>query len=865
MSFFYNETKAAPKRPKPAGGRNAHIPIASLQQLGCQACPRDKDESLQSPKMKPSGAKAPLVYLLGSSPSEDEDLDNNHWTDKAGDAIYKAFGRDAMRKDVRSNFIRQCRGEESLAATECCRPRIVADIEESKPLVIVTIGDEPFRWITGNTGTSLPHRGAVFNVRVGRHDAICIPILYPNFVHKKGGRNREYELALEFDTRLALDYAEAIQAAKKAPGKAYTAPFDTGVELIAGDKPNDLQRLAQALDELAREPDVGLDIETNGLRPFFLKSPKVWMVAIGTFERTIVFPLDHPEGWGTEGRRRKVWSMLGEFIMNSGRKIAHNLAMELEWFLYFFGPSVLRRTEWEDTMAMAHTLDERSGTKGLGMQTLRAFGFDVKKQSNIDVTRILEYPIERTLRYCGMDAKWTHKLYHYLKPRVKAENWEEYERKVRLAPTLVLTEAKGLPVDFKYVQKMEDHLESELERIEGKLRKLPDVARFKDRFGSFEPTNPDHVLKLMRDICDRDEVRVEDKRSGAVSFSTGAEILESIPASQVPAVPLILEHRAAAKLLSTYIRPVNRREIVCPDDRIRGKYSSMVAETGRLSSEDPNLQNFPKRKHKEIRGFIAALPGQIIGALDYGQIEFRVVGMASEDPAIVKACWTGYDVHKFWAERMVDIYPEIKDIIVEDFGIDWDELGIKTLRQESKNKWVFPQLFGSSIYSCAEALKLPEWAAEELAEEFWDEFRTVKRWQEGLVKKYEKTLYVETLGGRKRRGPLSLNQIINHPIQGTAADIVTAAMDDLSVKAEAESDPNYQPDINIHDDLTFFLPEDGHLGYIDRIAYEMCRHRFSYINVPIMVEASTGYRWHELEEIKKYRSDELYGMRNPYA
>jgi uracil-DNA glycosylase family 4 len=866
VSFFYNETKTT-KKPKAASGKKASavIPIASLQQLGCSVCQHNDNPDLITPKMEPSGAKSPLIYLLGAAPSEEEDEDNNHWTDKAGDLIYSKFGAKVMRKDVRSNFITQCRGEQTVKEIECCRPRIVADIEATEPVVIVTIGDAPFKWVTGSTSNAIPHRGSVFQVQIGKHVCYCVPTLYPNFVFKKKSFGKsEYELAIEFDVAKALQLASDVESGERKPAKVYRAPYDDGIEIITGNEQGDMGRLERALADLASEKHSALDLETSGLRPYFVKKPLIYMAAVGTFKRTVAFAIDHPEGWGTDARRKKVSQLFGEYIMASGRKRVHNLAMELEWLYFIYGEPILWLTEWDDTMAMAHTLDERSGTKGLGIQTLMHFGFDVKKLSNIDVRRMLEYPIKQTLKYNGLDTKWTDKLADHLEPMVNAENRREYDRKVRLAPALIATEAKGLPVDFKYAQAMSDKLEDDIDKIEAKLRRTPEIQRFMERKGTFQASNPDHVLYLMDKILGRPEVRVEERGREGYRMTTDEEALSKIPASEVPSAPLVLAHRGASKLKSTYIEPVLGRRIVCPDGKIRSKYSSMVAETGRLASEDPNVQNFPKRKHKEVRGMIYAPDGHIMAALDYGQIEFRVVGMASEDPELVKACWTGYDVHQFWAQRMVDLYPEIKDYIVEAFEVDWDEKGLKTLRQEAKNGWVFPQLFGSSVRSCAEQLHLPEDVAEDLASEFWDTFRKVKKWQEGLMTKYSKTLYVETLGGRKRRGPMTKNQIINHPIQGTAFDIVGEAMCVLSEQATAEGDAYKQPELNVHDDLTFILPQADHLERIDVIAREMCKPRFDYINVPLIVEASTGPRWHELKEIKVYRSHELFNTPNPY-
>lgn len=868
MSFFYAASKTAVKKAAPKPGGRGHIPISSLQALGCSACPRNADQDkLASPKMKPSGAKRPTVYFLGTSPSARDDEDNIHWADKEGGAIYDAFGQRFM-EDTRSNYITQCRGDQTEASIECCRSRIVQDIEETNPLIIVTIGDAPLRWIMGSSfkGSALTHRGAVMVARVGKVNAWVVPLIFPNFAFKdkRAGSNKEYEWAFKHDAKIVMS-----MAGDRSLERPYIpqAPYDGGVEIITGDGVGDMGRLEDMLTIIAREPRSAIDIETNGLRPFYLKDPMLLTVAVGTFDRVVAFPLQHPDGWGTDARRARVMGLFGEYLLESGRKAAHNLAMEMEWLNYFYGPKVLRETEWDDTMAMAHTLDERPGTKALAMQTMMHFGFDLKAQSKVDAARLLEYPLKDVLRYNGMDSKWTDRLRDHLSPMVQAnpKYVTEYERKVRLAPTLIITEAKGLPCSMPIAAKIHDDLNTQAAALEGKIKRTPEVKEFSTRFGPFEPTNPDHVLKLLDKVCSRPEIRVEDRRTGAVRMTTEEEVLSSIPAREVPSVPLILEHRAVSKLNSTYLTPVMTRKIVCPDGKIRSRYSSMTAVTGRLSSEDPNIQNFPKRKHKYVRSIVAVPDGTAFLACDYGQIEFRVVGMASEDDALVRACWTGYDVHKFWAERMVKLYPPIKDYIVETFNVDWDEKGLKTLRQEAKNGWVFPQLFGSSVRSCAEQLHLPESIAEELAEEFWDEFSQVKQWQEKLLKNYERNLYVETLTGRRRRGPMTKNEIINMPIQGTAADIVTTAMCEVSELGYMLGDDELVPNLNVHDDLSYLPSVETLDEKLEIIARVMCKPRFDFINVPLLVEASVGTNWADLEEVKVFRSDVLFNTPNPYA
>lgn len=873
MGFLYNEVKRAPKTEKRApSGKARDIPITALNKMGCEVCPRERDgQERITPKMPASGTGSPLIYLLGTAPNLDEDESGQHWKGAAGRAIKSQFG-DKIWRDVRSNHITQCMPplvdkERNMnpdqVEIECCRGRIVADIEENRPLVIVGIGDLPLSWATGLKRNALAFRGTLIATKIGRHACWYYPLIYPNYVEKKRSYGKsEYELSIEHDVDRLLSMME--RGDLDQPPRLQHAPYDAGIQLITGQEPGDFQRLEEGFHRLLQDKEIALDLETSDLTPY-VRDPRIWTAAVGKFNDTVAFAIDHPDGWGSEAQMKRVRSAFGMFLLESGRKRCHHVGMEQLWIGFMYGHKLLRQTEWEDTMGLCHTLDEREGTKSLDVQCRINFGFFLKAQSRVDVSQpgwIKQHPIKEVLRYNGMDTKWTDLLYDTLKPKVYAVEVfrEEYERKLRLAPTLVGIQHKGMPVSLEIAQKLDSGYEQQILDIEAKIRRTAEVKEFASRFGSFDAGNAGHVLKLMQVICQRDEIYVEER--GETRTTSDESALSRIPAKEVPSAPLILEHRALEKLRSTYLAPVLTKKIVSHDNIIHAPYNGMDAVTGRLSSP---MHNWPKRKHREVRSCIEVeADGEWFLACDYGQIEFRVAGMLTEDEAIVRACWTDYDVHKFWAERLIAIFPAIKDLIVQEFSIDWDEKGLKTLRQEMKNKWVFPQIFGSALKSCAEGLGIPVDIAEELGAEFWDTFAATKTWQERLIKSYEKKLYVETLGGRRRRGPMTKNELINMPIQGTACDIVTAAMDALSEISIKEDDPDYQCNYNGHDDLTFRLMDNVLEAKTTRIVQEMCKHRFAYINVPIVVEASIGYRWDKLEEIGKYRSDVLFNITNPY-
>lgn len=874
MGFFYSQEKKAPAVKKAPALKRGTISIATINRMGCDICPRKASwADLRAPQMPPDGAAAPELYVLGPAPGS---TDSAPFKSEVGEHLARKL---RGVRGIRWGNITQCApGNENdhgmpaadEISTECCRNRVIADIEAAKPVVVIGVGDQVLRWaLPLENGTAMTFRGRLFVARFGNHSCWFYPVIWPNYLDKESRFPSEYEITMLHDLRRLLDMLAHGTLNDLQRFDHTRGPYDAGIEYITGQEPGDMVRLEKRLNQLALLDQTAIDWETNGLRPCKLEEPLLLTAAIGRFEETVAFSIAHPDGWGTKGRVDRVMQMVGEFLLYSGQKIAHNLAFEMEWTAEIWGGWVLRRTTWADTMAMAHTFDERPGTKALEVQTVARYGFNLKQQSPVDPKRPnwwTLHSLREILRYNGMDTKWTARLAEdYLTELMEGppQLLQEYQRKVDLAPTLVLTQLKGLPVDLDFAAELEKDFNDKIRETKRQILNTPEVRQFERRFGSYDPGNPKATLKLLRDVCERPEVIKSDRNGDRES--SDEDVLSSIPADEVPSAPLTLELRGLEKQVSTYILPVIRREVLALDGLIHAQYSSMVAETGRLNAFDPNVQNWPKRKFRVVRGIVVAGRGYWILAFDYGQIEFRVAAMASEDTNLVKACWTDFDVHMFWAERLVQIHPQIKDYIAAEFAVDWDEKGLKTLRQEMKNGWVFPQIFGSSTKSCAANLHIPLNVADDLAAEFWDFIPGVKKWQDRILEKYVRTGYVETLTGSRRRGPLTKNQIINVPIQGTAAHIVTAGMTALSERADLEDDPDYQPNLNVHDDLSTILRDSQVETKIPVIAEEMCRHRFDFINVPLVVEVSMGERWDRVEEIAKYRSDVLFNLRNPFT
>jgi DNA polymerase-1 len=549
-------------------------------------------------------------------------------------------------------------------------------------------------------------------------------------------------------------------------------------------------------------------------------------------------------------------------------KRVHNLAFELEWAGYFFGEAVIRERPWEDTANMAAVLDERTSKKmkdgpfSLKFLVQQFFGFDLKGLSNLDTAKLEVAPLGAVLLYNGMDSKYHWGIGEQLSAEIKYEGLEFVNKLAqRRVPTVVLSQLKGVPVDQAVVTVLQKKYAKKVDDVMAEIGSLSVVKKFERLRGrAFNPNSPKDLPYVFDEMLRCDEVWVKDK--GKEKLSTDETVLDAIIANHDPdsdaarLAQVMITLREVSGTKSKYIDALKIGDQACvvfPDGLIHTNFNTFFARTSRLSSDEPNLQNFPYRDDvtREVRRSIAAKPGDIILKFDYGQIEARVIAMCTKDPVFVKALWEKFDVHQDWAERLAWAYPSRVGgkRMLESYKAKTKE-GLKVMkdfRTDIKNQFTFPLFFGARDQSVANYLKIPVEIIEIQVREFWKMFPETKKWQQGLIRFYEEYGYVECLTGRRRRGPISPNQLINAPVQGTAAEIVLDAMSRLS----ETRDPELQPEINIHDDLTWLrVPEKRADDIAEKIIDRMLAVPFDWVNVPIAVEMSVGKNWCDLEELK---------------
>jgi DNA polymerase-1 len=318
-----------------------------------------------------------------------------------------------------------------------------------------------------------------------------------------------------------------------------------------------------------------------------------------------------------------------------------------------------------------------------------------------------------------------------------------------------------------------------------------------------------------------------------------------------------MQYRRITKLYDTYIKPLydseDKPSLIYPDGLIHTSFNALLTTTRRLSASSPNLQNMPKHNDVWIRKFFIPKLDCKFVSVDYGQIEARILALLSQDQVLINALWNDYDIHAEWAKRIFKLYPDI----VEERSIT-DKVVFKKLRDRMKNKFVFPSCFGASVFSIAESLNVPVEIIKRLQKEFWNQLKGVRMWQRELERFYAEHNYVENYFGFRRYAPLSYNELINAPIQGTASDIVINAMNVLSEYARQTNQPQFQAEINVHDDLMFSIPLTSLEKDIDVVVQKMLNTYPEILaQIPITVEVSVGDNWAEMKEIGTYSSKDL--------
>jgi uracil-DNA glycosylase family 4 len=865
--------------------------IDTLHRLGCKACPLN-NTPVHTPKMPPTLGKVGGIYFLAEAPGAVEDKNGAPLIGPSGQLLRSCIPDNHERDCSFDNCVRD-RPEGNRTPVwqeiECCRGHVTRSIEDQKPRLIIGLGAVPLSWFLGSTDIS-GMRGRLFAVKVGQHCCWFLPTFHPSFVLRTA-RNKSRPLNSKFGHcfRMDIDHAFEILPKLSPPSVTDSNTWATEVKTFDGATPEQFAALGALIKRAQKARLLSIDLETSCLRPYS-KDARILTVAISTGEAHFSFAVDHPKAEWESYEKADLLEGLREILASDSIKVAHNVPFELEWLICQYGHEIARHDVWECTMMQAHLLDERKGKQtrysdnrraayqSLGFLVRQYFGYDYKKDYKLDKRNMAEADLSTTLTYNAIDAKAALMLYHRQHTLLEQHGlMDAYVDALPRQCSVALMQWLGMPVNQNQVKALQKQLGDQIKAINFNINNLKVVKQFIADRKEFNPQSERDVLAIFKDYLKRPEVKVTPKQWQVRDFdrppttkrgedqlkerlSVDKNVLEQI---DHPLAKLITELRNKAKLKSTYCDNLDLtpppewrgKSVIFPDGKLHTSFNTTFTETGRTSSDEPNMQNFPKRVDGWVRKQVVAPPGHVILAFDYGQLEACTTAMCSRDPYLVKALCEDYDTHMEWALKILHHCPEVK--------VDRDDpKAMKRLRSLTKNKLTFPAFFGAAnesvrgYLSTALKIDIHQSHVDDLMDEFWGTFTGVKRWQDRTMAEYYEKGWCATPNGRRHRYPLTRNQVVNMPIQGLASDIECLAMNRLSYKALTEKNWNIHPRINLHDDLTFIALDDDDVleQTIIDVYTIMLTPDYPCVNVPLSVECSIGKNWHEMSDIGKFWS-----------
>jgi DNA polymerase-1 len=543
-------------------------------------------------------------------------------------------------------------------------------------------------------------------------------------------------------------------------------------------------------------------------------------------------PLKHDyPGAPAQLDREKVLAALKPLLEDPERaKVGHHLKYDahvlLNHGIHLAGmryDSMLESYVW-NSVATRHDMDGTS-ERYLGIKPIK---FEDVAGKGVKQLTFNQVPIDRASEYSAEDADITLRLHQTLWPQIQsAPTLERVYTEIEqpLVPVLLRMEQAGVLVDRELLKAHSREIAAQ----------LLDLVAAAHKEAGFE-FNIDSPKQLQQILFEKLQIPVL-RKTPTGQPSTAEDVLEELAASY--ALPrIVLDYRALAKLKSTYTDKLPE-QINARTGRIHTSYHQAVAQTGRLSSQDPNLQNIPIRRPegRRIRQAFIAPPGYVLLAADYSQIELRIMAHLSEDAGLLSAFAEDRDVHQATAA-------EVFGVPVESVDADQRRLA-KTIN--------FGLIYGMSAFGLARQLGIERGAAARYVETYFARYPGVKRYMDTTRLLARERGYVETVFGRRlylpdiRSGNAQLRQYsersaINAPMQGTAADIIKRAMITVDAWCQREDVPA-RIIMQVHDELVLEVREDA-VATVTAALHERM-DRAAELKVPLKIEVGVGANWDE--------------------
>jgi DNA polymerase-1 len=583
-----------------------------------------------------------------------------------------------------------------------------------------------------------------------------------------------------------------------------------------------IESLSDLLLSLSKEKQIGIDVETTSIEPM-----KASLVGIG-------FAIKPHEAWyvpcnGQMAREEVIHRLQLFFHATKSHFFGHNLKYDLH---VLENHQIYIKHICFDTILASYLLEPHIRKHNLDELVLEKY-----KHTKIPIEDLIgkgknqismeQVPVAKVVHYCCEDIDYTTRLKENFEKELKTKDLEKVltEIELPLLPILAAMERFGIYLDIEKLEEIGKTISKEIAHIKAKI--------FKQVGEEFNLNSPKQLSSILFE-----KLALKKPAKTKTAFGTGADILEDL-AAESPIASDILNYRSLEKLRATYVEALPL-SVLPKTGRIHCTFNQSVAATGRLSCQDPNLQNIPTRTKEgnAIRScFKPEKKGWSFIGGDYSQIELRLLAHFSEDPQLIQAFRKQEDIHEHTASIIFNlpitmITPEMRSIAkTVNFGV----------------------LYGQGPYGLSRQLKISMKEASEFIKTYFERYPKILDFLESCKDAARKTGFSTTLTGRQRPIPELTNKngairsaaerlAINTPLQGTAADLIKIAM--IAIDREIKSKHlQGRMILQIHDELIFEVP-DEEIDLFKSIIKNKMEHVLK-LKVPLTVHISVGKNWAE--------------------
>ncbi|MDJ0778684.1 MAG: DNA polymerase I [Gammaproteobacteria bacterium] len=659
-----------------------------------------------------------------------------------------------------------------------------------------------------------------------------------------------YDLAtirLDCDTGVTIDELAAAAADTEKLAQLYRQyGFTRWLDELDAPGANEQQQAAQErgeyscvltredfdawLERLREAGSFAVDTETTSID--YMRAELVGISLCVESGRACYIPVAHAyEGAPSQLDKAEVLAALKPLLEDPAvAKIGQNIKYDAH---IFCGEGIRLRGMAHDTMLESYVLNSTASRHNMDALAQHYLGYETvhyediagkgARQKTFD-----QVEIEPAADYAAEDADVTMRLHEALRSRLaECESLERVYREIEmpLVDVLLEVEQNGVLIDEQLLQQQSREVDKQMQGIE--------QAIYAEAGQVFNLSSPKQIQEILFEKLELPVLRKTPKGQP----STAEDVLEELARDyEIPS--LILEHRGLHKLLSTYIDKLPQ-EISPRTGRVHTSYQQAVASTGRLSSTSPNLQNIPIRtaEGRRIREAFIAPPGYRILALDYSQIELRIMAHLSADDNLLRAFDQGLDVHRATA---AEVFGSGLDTVTDD-------------QRRAAKAINFGLIYGMSAFGLGRQLNIGRNEAQQYVDTYFERYPGVRRYMEETKQRARDQGFVETVFGRRLHLPdiharnanvrqYAERTAINAPMQGTAADIIKRAM----IRVQGWLDGN-RPDcrmiMQVHDELVFEVAEGEVEECQDGIAALMTGA--ADLSVRLEVDAGVGANWNE--------------------